>query len=521
MTHQKMNFSDAVEHLAQHFQVPLEREEGQKEQIGPNKTLLKETLEEAGRFFHFCLLHTAEGQEALHYLYSRGIDLAFIRHFQLGWAPRRGGILRKALHTKKVSDEALVEAGLLRTAADGKLRDLFGDRILFPILSYTGEVIGFSGRKYREETFGGKYVNTPETSLFKKSRVLFGLPFSRKRIIKERQAIIVEGQIDALRLIYTGLNLAIAAQGTAFGEGHVQELLKLGVNQVFLALDGDIAGQEAAAKIGHFFQKEGVAVRMVSLPQGQDPDSFLLAEGPEAFIRLMEEEADYLDFLIRHLGRGLPLDSPAAKNELIQKAVKLIREWDHPVMVHETLRKLAHIMKVPEEMVGVGRELVPNLYIKRSASVGTQTIDPDRILETDLLRWLLLVGTEHPRLIELVQANLTKEDFHVTICQKIFEAYGHLHATQRPCDLLSLAIDLNDAEAQLALSDLVQKKVNKERAEPQLIETIQKLLNRNWMEKRETIKLRIQNGQCSEEEAFALVREFDELKRHPPRVKML
>lgn len=518
MTHQKMAFGEAVESLAQRFHVHLEVVDKGEEKKGPNKALLKEALDYACQFFHFSLLHTAEGHEALHYLYGRGIDVDFIRRFQLGFAPKMSGMLRKVLQSKNLRDDVLVEAGLLTSTKEGQWRDFFCDRIMFPIHHHTGEVIGFSGRKYKEATFGGKYVNTPETSLFKKSRILFGFNYSRKRIAKERKAIIVEGQIDALRLIHAGFNLTVAGQGTAFGEGHVKELVLLGVSQVFLALDSDKAGQEATAKIGHLFQKEGIDVQAVSMPNGQDPDSFLCEQGPHAFLKLMKNSSDYLSFLIQHLSRDLNLNSPAAKNELIQNATKLIREWDHPVMVHETLRKLAHMMKVPEDYVGVGREQMPNIYIKKSASVGTQTIDPDRILETDLLRWLLLLGQEQTRLIDLVRANLKKEDFHISICQKIFVTYRENYENHRSCDLLSLAIDLDDAEGQLVLSDLVQKKVNKERAEQQLIETIQKILDRNWMEKREEIKIRIHSGQCSDQQALELAKQFDDLKRNPPKV---
>lgn len=517
MSHQKMSFSEAVESLAQRFHVHLEQVE-EREEKGPPKGLLKEALEQACQFFHFSLLHTEEGHEALHYLYGRGIDLEFISHFKLGLAPKTPGMLRKVMQAKKIREDILVAAGLISSTKDGEWRDFFVDRIMFPIHHHAGEVIGFSGRKYKEETFGGKYVNTSETALFKKSKVLFGLNYSRKRIAKERKAIIVEGQIDALRLIQAGFNFTVAGQGTAFGEGHVKELVHLGVNLVYLALDSDKAGQEAAAKIGHLFQKEGIEARILSLPAGQDPDSFLCDQGPHAFLKKMEESVDYLSFLVKHLSRELNIDSPAAKNELIQQAVKLIREWDHPVMVHETLRKLAHMMKVPEDYVGVGREQVPNVYIKKSASVGMQNIDPDRILETDLLRWLILLGAFQPKLMDLARANLKREDLHVSICQKIFTLLMDNYESHRPTDLLTLAIDLDDAEGQLVLSDLVQKKVNKERAELQLTETIQRILDRNWMEKREAIKIRIHSGLCSDEEAHEMAKQFDDLKRNPPKV---
>lgn len=514
MNHQKMSFLEAVENLAQRFQVQLEVVENSGEKKGPNKSLLKEALEVACQFYQFVLLHTDEGHEALQYLYGRGIDLQFIQDFRIGFAPK-SHTFKEAMKSKSFKDEILIATGLLNVQG----REFFSDRIMFPIHHHTGHIIGFSGRKYKEETFGGKYVNTPETELFKKSRVLFGLNYCKRRIAKERKAIIVEGQIDALRLIHEGFNITVAGQGTAFGEAHVKELVNLGVNQVFLALDSDFAGQEATSKIGHLFQKEGIEVKIVELPLGSDPDAFLREKGAKEFIKLMESAKDYLSFLIKHLSKNLNLDSPAAKNELVNNATKLIREWDHPLMVHETLRKLALLMKVPEDIVGVGQDFLQNIYIKKSASIGTQSIDPDRILETDLLRWLLLLGEEQSKLVNLVKSNLEMKDFRVQVCQKIYQVYIENYENQRACDLLSLAIDLDDAESQLVMSDLLQKKVNKERAEQQVQETIKKMLDRNWMYKREEIRLKIQSGQCSEDEVNELARQFDDLKRHPPTVK--
>lgn len=520
MTHQKMTFAEAVESLANRFQVPLQVVDAKDEKKGPDKALLKQALHHASEFYHFSLLHSKEGHDALQYLFGRGIDLEFIHAFHIGWAPKPQGMLRKLMQGKNIREDVLAEAGLIAQNKDGQWRDFFSDRIMFPIRHHSGDIIGFSGRKYKEETFGGKYVNTSETALFKKSRVLFGLNYSRKRIAKERQVLVVEGQIDALRLIHSGFNVTVAGQGTAFGEGHVKELMQLGINKAFLALDADKAGQDAAAKIGHLFQKEGVEVSVLAIPVGHDPDSYLREHGPQAFLQLIEKSSDYLAFLVQHLSRDLNLNSPAAKNELIQNAVKLIREWDHPVMVHETLRKLASLMRVPEDYVGVGQSQTPNVYIKKSASVGMQTIDPDRVLETDVLRWLLLFGQEQNRLVELARHNLTEGAFHIAICRKIFETYQKNFEVHRSCDLLSLVIDLDDAEGQLVLSDLVQKKINKEKAEQQFIETIQKMLDRNWMEQREEIKIKIQSGQCSDEQAMDLAKQFDELKRNPPVVKV-
>lgn len=518
MTQQKMSFLDAVESLAQRFGVHLEKIEGNDERKGPPKNELKEALEKACSYYQFCLLYTPEGHEALAYLYSRGIGLPFIEQFRIGLAPKTPSDFRKVLHAQFVKNETLEAAGLLQVSKDGYTRDFFSDRIMFPVHHHSGHLVGFSGRKYKEDTYGGKYVNTPETELFKKSRILFGLNYSRKRIAKERRAIIVEGQIDALRLIQAGFTITVAGQGTAFGEGHVKELVSLGINLVYLALDPDTAGREAAYKIGHLFQKEAIEVKVVSLPTGSDPDAFLQKNGSAAFVRLLEESEDYINFLIKHLSRDSNLESPAAKNELIVQATKLIREWDHPVMVHETLRKLAHLLKVPENIVGVGQEVLPTLFIKKSGSIGVQTVDPDRILETDLLRWLLLLGQEPSLLVDLILCNVSEQDLLITDCQKIFTVFKESYQTGRPRDLLSLAIDLDDTEGQLVMSDLLRKKVNKERADTQIRETIKKILDRNWMHKREEIKIKIQSGLCSDEEVLGLLKQFDELKRNPPCV---
>lgn len=519
MTHLKMGFMEAVENLAQRYNVHLEQVEGENEIKGPNKSLLKEALDHACRFFHFALLHTEEGHEALQYLFGRGIDLTFIRHFHIGLAPKASGMLRKVLHGKFIKDEVMEEAGLIAPGKTGGWREFFSDRITFPIRDSAGAVIGFSARKYKEETFGGKYVNTPETPLFKKSRVLFGLNYCRRRIAKERKAIIVEGQIDALRLIQTGFNITVAGQGTAFGEGHVKELVALGINQVFLALDADGAGQEAAGKIGNLFQKEGVEVRVVNMPSGLDPDAFLTEQGPEAFMNLLEESADYLTFLVGHESKRLNMNSPAGKNELVQNIAKRIREWNQGLMVHESLRKLAYLTQVPESMVLLDQSHVPNLYIKKSGSVGLPTIDPDRIIETDFLRWLLLMGERQPAFIEMARHNLNADSFRVPICRALYQIFLERFEKGSACDLLSLASQMEEGEGQVLINELMHKKVNKEKAEELFEASIQKILDRNWMQLREEIKMKIQGGQCSDDEVLDLVKRFDEVKSIAPKVR--
>ncbi|HSW85970.1 MAG TPA: DNA primase [Rhabdochlamydiaceae bacterium] len=518
MSHLKLSFVEAIETLAERFQVSLEKEEEGEEKKGLSKSAMKGGLEKACRFYHFALLYTEEGHQALKYLYERGIDLEFIRLFQVGYAPRQSDPLQKVLQFQQVSTEVLEQTGLVSTSS-GKRRDFFSDRITFPIRDAMGAVIGFSARKFKEDTYGGKYINTPETPLFKKSHVLYGLSYCRHRIAKDRKAIVVEGQIDALRLIHAGFNFTVAGQGTAFGESHVKELLHLGVNHVYLAMDGDDAGMEAAVKIGNLFQKKGVEVAVVSMPPGDDPDSILKERGPPGFLLMIDESRDYLTFLFHHLSKNLDISSPSKKNELVQKIASAIREWEQPVMVHESLKKLAKISNIPESMVGITEFSMPESFVKRAEKIIFGNIDPDRILETDLLRWMLLMGETHPRLIDIVQANLVPEHFRIEVCRRVFSHYLEMYSSKKPRDLLSFALVLNSPDDQALFSVIMQKKVNLLKAEEMLIETIKKILQRQWMEEREKIKMKIHSGACTEDEVLELARQFDEIKRQPPEVK--
>lgn len=518
MQHVKLSFSDAVQQLAERFQVQLETLESNPDAKRVNRSRLKEALETACRFYQTYLLHTEEGRVGIDYLYKRDLDLGFIHTFRVGLSPKLEGIFRKFMHQSGFGDEELEEAGLLAKRGE-RYRDFFQERIMFPILDAQGSVIGFSARKYKEGTYGGKYINTSETPLFKKSRVLFGLASSRRRIVKQKQAIIVEGGLDATRMIYHGFDLTVAALGTAFGEDHAHELIHLGVQKVFLLFDGDNAGQEAAVKVGHMFQKKGVEVNVATLGDGQDPDSLLVKDGPVAITQAIIEAKDYLSFLVAHFTKRLTGNSPAEKNQMIQELVQRIREWDNAVMVHESLKRLSALTQVPEDILGVGGVQPRSIIFKRSvANAATQNIDPDRILEGDLLRWLILCGPSVSDLISLSTANIQDADFRVPVAQKVYASVIQTLSEKRELDLLQLTADIDAEEMPLFLSEILSKKVNRDRAREQFVETLLRIKERNWMHEREQVKMKIHSGKATDDELMQLVKQFDELKKSPPKV---
>lgn len=522
MEHQRLPFYDAVENLAQRFGVHLEKMESTFQESGPRKADLKATLHEAMLFYHYCLLHTEEGHQALHYLYKRGMTLGMIQRYHIGFSIQMPGLLRKVLASKGATEEWMMATGLFSSREDGGKREFFQERIMFPILDASGGVIGFSARKYREETYGGKYINTQETALFKKSRVLFGLPYCRKRIAKERHALLVEGQLDALMLIEAGLNIALATLGTAFGESHIAELQQLGVQRVYLAYDGDKAGAEATRKVGHLCQREGLQVGIVALPAGQDPDSFLRKEGIERFLDLIASSQDYIPFLWHQLEKESDLRSPAAKTQAVQQLAMQVRSWKNPLLIHESLKILAHLAQVPEEMIGIEGDSSRNYIVRKTANAGILEIDPDRILESDLLRWLLLGGEHKRHALSLMQRHLTPEDFHSPVCRALFQQFCHFAAEGGWADLLTLLTHVHvhvqgQGQGQVQdcsalLEEMMKKKVDKNREKDTIVETLQRMVNRRWMQNCETIRLKIQSGTCSDEEATVLSKQFTEYK---------
>jgi DNA primase len=379
---------------------------------------------------------------------------------------------------------------------------------MFPIHDGVGNVTGFSGRKIDEAVFGGKYVNTRETVIFKKSRTLYGLNYSRKRIARTGKVIIVEGQIDALRLIFEGFDYVVASQGTAFGKEHLDELVKLGVDDVTICFDSDQAGNTSAMKVGQLFQVEGVEVFVCSFAQGLDPDMFLLEHGKDAFEKLLAQRTDYLTFLVRMLAQDGKADTPAGKNALVANVKKKILEWKHPLMIHEGEKLLARLLSVPVKYIVTSvepvEEVVPAL-VKRP-------IDP---LEGDMIRWLLLL--KEPALIDLIMEHVEVSFIHDLKIARLYELAKMLHEEKKQIDLLNLGVYLEERDLSF-LKEIQSKRMNILQAEDGVRVLCQRLIDRESIEQTNAIKRRIQAGNLSEEETFALAKEFDDIKKNKKNI---
>ncbi|MCP5542978.1 MAG: DNA primase [Akkermansiaceae bacterium] len=316
--YENLPFIEALRKLAQRTGVPLreEAEDPAAERARRSRGRLLDLLRETTEFMHNLLLKDPAAQHAREYLKSRGYGSPMAKSWQVGWMPPDTQRYTAWVKSRKFSGRELVDSGMAymidesRPAAGIRVR--FRDRLMFPIRNEIGDVIGFSGRQLREDKNSGKYINSPETPVFRKSRVLFGLDRAKKPILKAKCALLCEGQLDVIACHEAGVEHAIASQGTAFTRDHAN-LLKRYTKQVVICYDADSAGLSAAERAFRELAAEGVTVKVARMPKGDDPDTFLQAHGADAFRAMLDDAAEFFDFKFGRMREEGVLESAAGR----------------------------------------------------------------------------------------------------------------------------------------------------------------------------------------------------------------
>ncbi|MDO4527776.1 MAG: DNA primase, partial [bacterium] len=348
-----LTFVDALKKLADRAGVKLEQKRSDPE------AKLRERLyaihQELAAFYQRCLVQTREGQIARDYLQQRHLDEAIVKQFQIGYAPDRNDAILLWAQKHNYTPEELVAAGILATSTrdPSGYYDRFRGRLVFPICDTQGRVVAFSCRLLRDRKNTGKYVNSPETAIFKKSNVLYALHHARANIVKSspRRALICEGQIDVIRCHACGFNTAIASQGTAFTEEHVT-LLKRYADTVDILFDGDNAGVKAAIRTLGLFLAQGLPVRIANLPEGEDPDSFLLRKGEAAFRECLDRAIDPAPYLVARLReQEAHPDAMDAMMRIARTAILSIVDCPEPILTARFIKDLADIIGLPPNVL--------------------------------------------------------------------------------------------------------------------------------------------------------------------------
>lgn len=367
MEHDGLSFVEAVKRLADAAGIRVEEEvwDANAEAEAKHRTLLLRANREAAEWFHLLLMKHKLAAPARDYLKSRGINADVAKRWQMGYAPQSTAFYREWMAQKKLPEAAMVEAGIFIQPEDeehgqrSRPYARWRHRLMFPIRNDNGDVIAFSGRVLDKDQKGGKYVNSPETPVFKKSRVLFGFDRSKRFISKADQAIICEGQIDMIMVFEAGLQNVVAGQGTAFTEHH-GKMLKRVCNEVILCYDSDNAGREAAEKAFHILSPQGINIRVATLPQGEDPDSLIRKSGPEALQAIVEEAPEFLEHQIRHLRASAKSDNMVERVRMAEQVARAISVFTGVAQRIAAVNKVAKLLEVSEEQL--------NAMVKRAAS---------------------------------------------------------------------------------------------------------------------------------------------------------
>lgn len=351
MEYEKVDFMTALERLAQQTGVPFEFDRQSGPQTGPKKDRLYAVHEQVCTWYEEILHRTADGGVARQYVDKRQLGAEVMKAFRVGYAPDSFEALLKRTRDAGFSDEEIEASGLFGIRENpGRERfyDRFRGRLMFPIRDEMGRVIGFSGRILNAAQSNAKYVNSPETVLFKKSRVLYGIDLARKTISTRRQALLCEGQLDVIRCHEAGLTHAVAAQGTAVTEEHAI-ILKRYADEVVLLLDSDTAGIKAALKSAEVLLTNGLTVRVASLPEGEDPDSMVVHKGPDALRDIVRDAESYVLFQIKTLLGREPEINETSRMRVIRAVVETIGLAPEAAHREELLQQAARSLGVREE----------------------------------------------------------------------------------------------------------------------------------------------------------------------------
>lgn len=351
-----VSFREALTMLAERAGVKLSGPSGAAG-AGDERRLLFEAMNWAEQQYHECLLRSPEAEPARDYLQSRGITSESLTKYRLGFAPLGWDWILTRSRATRFTPPVLQKVGLVRPRQQGKgWYDLFRGRVLFSIRDVQGRPVGLGGRIVPglADSEGPKYFNTPETPLFAKNQLLYGLDLARDAVSRSRVAIVMEGYTDCVIAQQAGIGNAVAVLGTALGERHIH-LLRRFADSVLLVLDGDEAGRRRADEILGLFVAAQMDVRILTLPDDLDPADFLLSHGKDAFERLLAGAVDALDHKLRVATRGLDSSSDLdrihrSQEEVLRTLAKGPRPTDSAACLREdqVLSRLAHRFRTSE-----------------------------------------------------------------------------------------------------------------------------------------------------------------------------
>jgi DNA primase len=383
MQHQKLTYPEALRWLAARYQIPIEEEEDSEQQKKEKseRENLSIAVEFAQKWFHSQLHETDKGQAiGLSYFLERGFREDTIQTWQLGYAPEGWDHLKKAAESAGYDLQYFVKSGLLKEKENDenadpekekRQYDAFRDRVMFPIHSESGKIIAFAGRTMQADLKGAKYINSPESELFHKSDILYGMHLAKNQIIKQDLCYLVEGYTDVISMYQSGVHNVVASCGTSLTESHIKKIARYTKN-ITVLFDGDAAGIKASLRSIEMILKQGMNIRIVLFPDGDDPDSFAKKHTAEEIENFLQENSkDFIRFKTQLLLSDAGRD-PLKRAELIRDIVQTITLIPDHIQREVYIQECSQLLNVNEETLFYELNKTLRNQIKKANSSGDE-----------------------------------------------------------------------------------------------------------------------------------------------------
>lgn len=477
MEYENFTFVEAVKHLADRAGVKLPEAEYSKEarQAADLRSRLLEVQKKAAAFYYYQLRQEG-GQQAMEYLTGRELSEETMRKFGLGYSPKFSGGLYRYLKEKGYSDSLLKESGLFNIDERRGMQDKFWNRVMFPIMDVNNRVIGFGGRVMGDAK--PKYLNSPETKIFDKSRNLYGL--NAARTSRKPYLIICEGYMDVISMHQAGFTNAVASLGTALTSGHAS-LMSRYTKEVLLTYDSDEAGQRAALRGIPILRAAGITPRVVNLSPYKDPDEFIKAQGREAFEKRLDEAMNYFLFEVKVLEKQFDLSDPEGKTQFYREIAKKLLEFPEELERNNYMESISRLYQIQFEdlrkmvnrmaLAGTAQTARPRTEIRSKKKEDRE--DASKTAQKLMLTWL----TSYPSMFDTIEGYIDAEDFTTPLYHQaaVLVFAQHQEGEVSPAKLLNQFTDPQEQKEVASLFHATLHLESKEERKRALLETVCRL----------------------------------------------
>ncbi|MEP9411682.1 MAG: DNA primase [Candidatus Brocadia sp.] len=452
MKQEGVDFVEAVKLVASKSRIDLSSLHNiQKGSLSPGeKTRLININDFAAKFYHKILLNSEQGKFARDYLQKRRINEQSVKNFCLGYAPDSWDTLMRVCKERNITENLLEKAGLAIPKKEGNgYYDRFRNRLMFPIFDARKQVIGFGGRVLDDAL--PKYLNSPETVIFNKSNVLYGIDQAKNAILKHRKVILMEGYTDVIMAHQHGIGWSVAVMGTAVSKQHLRHLRQY-CNQVVLLLDSDIAGWKSSDRSLDIFVEEEFDVKIARLPKDYDPCDFLLEEGAEKFLVYVDNALDFFSFKIEMASTKWDISTIHGKANIINDVLSTAIKMPDIIKRNLLIKRIAEELSIDESTLRTHlKKFNKQPFSPCNKEVVNQRLDASFLAERELLYLMLSCNDFIPRIIEEIGLEEFSNTDLLKIAEKVVELY-HKYNKVKEADVLHI---LGDMQLNKLLMDII------------------------------------------------------------------